>query len=103
MEDAGIRIVYKYVDGAHFFIPAGDDAKGLCVAHADLRTAFDEVGRQLEALCKFNKGEVRHYAPAMPFDKFKEYVESVLELTHDYMDVGFEPSATQAWMKDVRG
>jgi hypothetical protein len=45
-----IKIAYKYVDGMHFFVPDDKEAAGLCVAHENLETAWEEVNTQLTVL-----------------------------------------------------
>jgi hypothetical protein len=49
-----IPVDYEFVSGRHFFTAATDLGRGLCVAHSDLRTAYDEVGRQLEIILSQN-------------------------------------------------
>ena len=51
-----VPIDYEFVAGKHFFTAATGLGRGLCVAHGDLKTAFDEVGRQLEAILSENHG-----------------------------------------------
>jgi hypothetical protein len=59
-----IPVDYEIVDGRHFFTAARQLGQGLCVAHSELKTAFDEVGRQLEVILSQNHGlEVSSAAP----------------------------------------
>ena len=51
-----VPVDYEFVAGKHFFTPATGLGRGLCVAHGDLKTAFDEVGRQLVAILTENRG-----------------------------------------------
>lgn len=51
-----IPVDYEFVEGRHFFTAAGQLGQGLCVAHSDLKTAFDEVGRQLKVILSQNHG-----------------------------------------------
>ena len=54
---SGIQVLYKKVDGVHFFISNDEKMPGLCVAHADLETAYDAVGITLAKLYKEMHGE----------------------------------------------
>ena len=36
--EGGVQIIYKHVDGAHFFVSTDEDVQGLCVAHANLKS-----------------------------------------------------------------
>ena len=47
-----IDVKYVHADGAHFFLSADDRCKGLCVAHEDLWTAYNEVAETLSVLMK---------------------------------------------------
>jgi hypothetical protein len=59
-----IRVDYEIVEGRHFFTAARQLGQGLCVAHSELKTAFDEVGRQLEVILSQNHGlEVSNAVP----------------------------------------
>jgi hypothetical protein len=49
-----IPIDYEFVAGRHFFTAATMLGQGLCVAHSELKTAFDEVGRQLYVILSEN-------------------------------------------------
>ena len=51
-----IPVDYEIVEGRHFFTAARKLGQGLCVAHSELKTAFDEVGRQLEVILSQNHG-----------------------------------------------
>ena len=51
-----IPVDYEIVGGRHFFTAARQLGRGLCVAHSELKTAFDEVGRQLEIILSQNHG-----------------------------------------------
>jgi Ethanolamine utilization protein EutJ (predicted chaperonin) len=59
-----IPVDYEIVEGRHFFTAARQLGRGLCVAHSELKTAFDEVGRQLEVILSQNHGlEVSNAVP----------------------------------------
>ena len=49
-----IPVDYEFVAGRHFFTAATTLGQGLCVAHSELKTAFDEVGRQLNVILSEN-------------------------------------------------
>ena len=51
-----IPVDYEIVESRHFFTAAGQLGQGLCVAHSELETAFDEVGRQLQVILAQNHG-----------------------------------------------
>jgi hypothetical protein len=59
-----IPVDYEIVEGRHFFTAARQLGQGLCVAHSELKTAFDEVGRQFEVILSQNHGlEVSNAVP----------------------------------------
>jgi hypothetical protein len=49
-----IPVAHEFVEGRHFFTAAGQLGQGLCVAHSGLKTAVDEVGRQLKLILSQN-------------------------------------------------
>jgi len=49
-----IPVDYEFVAGRHFFTAATPLGQGLCVAHTELKTAFDEVRRQLNVILSEN-------------------------------------------------
>ena len=51
-----IPVDYEIVEGRHFFTAARQLGQGLCVAHSELKTAFDEVGTQLAVILSQNHG-----------------------------------------------
>jgi hypothetical protein len=72
-----IPVNYELVAGKHFFTAATGLGQGRCVAHRDLKTAHDEVGRQLKIIPSENHHlEVRDpvYAPAA-FEEFRDHFE----------------------------
>ena len=71
-----VPIDYEFVAGKHFFTAATGLGRGLCVAHADLKTAFDEVGRQLEAILTENQ-EVKRTHDARELAGFEEFRTSL--------------------------
>jgi len=72
-----IGVKYKYIDGAHFFLGADELSEGLCVAHADLETAFNAVAEELEFLLKNNHQQVAKFVPGAPFEHFQAWVKTV--------------------------
>ena len=73
-----IPVDYEFVAGKHFFTAATSLGQGLCVAHSDLRTAHDEVGRQLEVILSENH-QLSVTADARPtaFEEFQEYLNAI--------------------------
>ena len=51
-----VTVLYKYVDGAHFFVSGDEKAAGLCVAHKDLAKAMEAVSGALITMFKENHG-----------------------------------------------
>jgi hypothetical protein len=74
---SAIKVAYKFVDGAHFFVSTDKEAAGLCVANTDLQTAWNEVSAQLNALWHFNHGKEGNFKPMVPFDSFKNTLEAL--------------------------
>jgi len=56
-------VLYKYIDGAHFFIGGDKLSDGLCVANADISEAYQEVAVQLSILAKENFGKDWEFSP----------------------------------------
>ena len=72
-----VNVLYKYVDGAHFFISDDESSLGLCVAHKDPIKAFEAVSIQLSKLFKENHGADVVFTPAMSVIAFQKwFVES---------------------------
>lgn len=93
-----IRIVYKYIDGAHFFVSDDQLAAGLCVASEDFATAYGEVSAQLSLLFKLNHGQDATFEPPLPVEEYRRYVEAVLEIHEQHRTGEITPSAIQPWM-----
>jgi hypothetical protein len=99
-----IKVTYKCIDGAHFFVTTDKEAAGFCVANTDLQIAFDEVSLQLNALWAFNYGKKSHFKPRVSFDAFKKMIEAqqaVANLAEEPADM--TPALIQAWMADQVG
>ena len=72
-----IQVEYKYIDGAHFFLGVDELSEGLCVAHADLKIAFDAVAPELQFLVQNNYQQSKNLYPETPFEEFQAWVETV--------------------------
>lgn len=98
-----IKILYKFIDGAHFFVSNEREAAGLCVANADLKTAFDEVANQLNVLFEHNHGQKSNFRPAVPFEVFKTAIEASQSIAKDADQSGMMMAAMiQPWMYDSK-
>ena len=99
-----ISITYKFIDGAHFFVSSDKDAEGLCVAHTDLKLAYEEVAKQLDALFAFNHGQKTKFKPSVPFEDFQKGIEaSTLVLKLADRAGNMVPASIQPWMYDKPG
>jgi hypothetical protein len=98
---SNIKILYKFIDGAHFFVSNEREAAGLCVANANLKTAFDEVANQLNVLFEHNHGQKTEFRPAVPFEIFKHAIEaSQLIATRADQSGMMMAAMIQPWMYD---
>ena len=70
-----VKVLYKCVDGAHFFVSGDEASTGLCVAHKDLAKAFEAVPVQLSKLFKLNHDITTKFEPSMSLTAFVEWVE----------------------------
>lgn len=68
-----VTVLYKYVDGAHFFVSDDEKTLGLCVAHKDPVKAFEGVSVALEKLFKENHGEDTAFVPALSLHEFQRW------------------------------
>ena len=68
-----VNVLYKYVDGAHFFVSDDDKSLGLCVAHKDPVKAFEAVGSTLTKLFKENHGENAIFYPELSVHAFQQW------------------------------
>ena len=94
-----ITVTYKVIDGAHFFVSDDKVAAGLCVAHGDLKVAFEEVGKQLSILFKVNHGMDCTFSAAVPFETFKSAVDAANLVARGADQSGMiVPSMIQPWM-----
>jgi hypothetical protein len=100
---SNIKVTYKYIDGAHFFVSSDKDAAGLCVAHADLQTAFEEVSNQLSVLFEHNRGEKWNFKPGVPFEIFKKWAGEAFAAARDADRSGMiTPASIQPWVYEGR-
>jgi hypothetical protein len=60
-----VKVLYKNVDGAHFFVANDEGSTGLCVAHSDIAVAYDAVSAQLTKLYKQNHDIEASFQPEM--------------------------------------
>jgi hypothetical protein len=99
MSDA-IKVTYKYIDGAHFFVSSDKAAAGLCAAHADLKIAYDEVAKQLNVLFEHNHGQKgTDFKPGTSFETFKKWLDAATALAKGNDKPGMiMPGAVQPWM-----
>jgi hypothetical protein len=97
-----IKVAYKFVDGAHFFVSTDKEAAGLCVANTDMETAFNEVSAQLNALWAFNHGKAGNFQPMVLFDSFKKTLEALQVVAKLGDQSGMiVPGPIQPWMMAV--
>lgn len=98
-----VNVLYKLIDGAHFFVSDEREASGLCVASTDLKTAFDEVANQLNVLFEYNHGQKSAFRPAVPFEIFKQALEASNLVAKGADQSGMiVPAMIQPWMYDAR-
>jgi hypothetical protein len=99
-----IKVTYKYVDGAHFFVSTDKEAAGLCVANTNLEVAYSEVAHQLNALFKFNHGQNCDFQPAVPLDVLKKQLEASQVLARGFDQTGMMMASTIApWVAQQAG
>ncbi len=68
-----VNVLYKYVDGAHFFVSGDDKSLGLCVAHKDPVKAFEAVAATLTKLFKENHNEDAIFHPESSSHAFQQW------------------------------
>ncbi len=68
-----VNVLYKYVDGAHFFVSDDDKTLGLCVAHKDPIKAYEAVGATLTVLFRENHGEEAIFIPGLSVHAFLKW------------------------------
>jgi hypothetical protein len=74
-----IRVLYAYIDGAHFF--TSFEVSGLCAASEDLEVAYNEVAFQLGFLLSRRHGKEIHVVPQVPLEEFRAWLEAQKEIT----------------------
>jgi hypothetical protein len=77
MSTGKVKVLYKYVDGAHFFIGGDDLSDGLCVADADIADAYQEVAAQLSILAKENVGENWEFTPEVSSEDLMAWIRGI--------------------------
>jgi hypothetical protein len=85
MPDDVITVKYAHIKGAHFFTSNDKFGLGLCVAHQDLKTAFEETAVQLKMLLKLNHDIVADVEPTVPYEVFAKSVETTLKTDTPHM------------------
>jgi hypothetical protein len=73
-----IPVDYEFVAGKHFFTAATEFGQGLCVAHSDLKLAYEEVGNQLKVILSENhEFKLNDNVEAMaPFEEFQAFLDA---------------------------
>ncbi len=74
-----VKVLYKFVDGAHFFVSNDEASAGLCVAHNELEMAFEAVETQLAKLYKKNHDIDAVFSPTMTTIAFVSWFNSHLK------------------------
>ena len=70
---ATVNVLYKYVDGTHFFVSDDEKTLGLCVASKDPAKAFEAVGTTLTKLFKENHGVDTPFYPGLSLHEFQRW------------------------------
>ena len=70
-----VTVLYKYVDGAHFFVSGDSKTRGLCIAHNDLSVAFKAVAPTLKILFRENHNEDVAFVPNIQLQAFQKWVD----------------------------
>lgn len=70
-----VKVLYKFVDGAHFFVSDDEASLGLCVAHTDAHQAFDAVSVQLKKLFKLNHNIDANFQPTFTTAGFVDWLK----------------------------
>jgi hypothetical protein len=101
MQKATIRVAYKFVDGAHFFVSEDKKWAGLCSASADLKAAWSDVAVQLRNLAKYHYGQDVNFQPSESFEDFQNQLMRTLE--KDFMTNGAHSAADVPFMRVMLG
>lgn len=72
-----VTVVYKYVDGTHFFVSGDEMTTGLCITHADLSIAYRKVAPAIGALIEDRRGESVFFVPELPFETFERWLAMI--------------------------
>jgi hypothetical protein len=65
-----VNVLYMFCDGVHFFVSNDEKSLGLCVAHGNVKIAFEAVSRELTMLFRENYGECVEVKSQISFDQF---------------------------------
>lgn len=76
MEHVEVKVLYKFVEGTHFFVSDDEQSAGLCVADDEIEIAFNAVEVQLEKLFKLNHGMNMKFEPSIDAMTFAAWVKS---------------------------
>ena len=74
MTENVIKVKYAFIDGAHFFTSDDKLGLGLCAAHQDLKTAFEETSFQLKTLLKLNHQIEADIEPTVSLEQLEAWV-----------------------------
>ena len=69
-----VKVLYKYVDGAHFFVSDDEATLGLCVAHKDPVKAFEAVSITLTKLFAANHKVNAKFYPSLSLHEFQKWI-----------------------------
>ena len=94
-----VKVLYKFVDGAHFFVANDEASLGLCVASQNVEAAFDAVEVQLEKLFKLNHGKNVKFSPSMSALAFAAWVRKEQDEAASMPSPGV--AGQVAWMKSA--
>jgi len=76
-----VSVMYKFVDGKHYFISNDEVTKGLNVSNTDMKKAFSSVGFELSKLINKNYNQSVKFVPAITFNSFKQWHTMILANT----------------------
>lgn len=89
-----VEVTYKLVDGAHFFVANCAKTTGLCIAHQDMKVAYDAVAPTLSTLFKENYDRNVRFEPLEKFASFKKHLKRTCPLTLHLQVIESKPPQT---------
>ena len=92
-----VKVMYKHVDRAHFFVSGDKKTLGLCVAHQDLATAYHAVSPTLKKLFKQNRGEDVDFKPELSLQAFQQWANAIEQAEQGLMAATPETVGTMPW------